>query len=282
MIINKYIKISVAIVLLGLAVLRWVYFDAAKERMDSIFLGLVVFALLAYFIPWEHIKTFKAGSIELSLEQSPVKAAIIRLGLDRINDQGLKEELSKLENEVQAIRGGRVLWIDDKPHRITGERRLLRALGIQVVSAISSEAAMEILEADNDFDLIISDVQRIGESYQITGGIEIHEGTNFIVRLRQHEDVTIQTIPVVFYAAYPWESLVEFTKPARQIKPEPEISNSVIDFVPKVIRQLALSRTTPIIYSEKKEPTSVRWNKNPTHSKLTEGMEQASKENKTG
>jgi len=229
--------------------------------MDTVFFGLIMFAILVYFVPWENIKTFKAAGIELSLEQSSVKAAISGLGLDRIEDKHLKEQLSKLEAEIQAVRGGRVLWIDDKPHKIVGERRLLRALGIQVVSAISSEMAEEILDADNDFDLIISDVQRLGDSHLLTGGVEIHEGTNFVVKLRKHSDPTIRAMPVVFYAAYPWDKLVEFTRPAREIQPEPEISNTVIDFVPKVVKQLAQSRATPIVYSPKKDPTSVRWQK---------------------
>src|SRR5688572_659641 len=199
MVVNKRVKIGISIILLGLAIVRWVFFEIARDRMDSVFLGLVLFAVLALLIPWENIKTFKAAGVELSLEQSSVQAAISSLGLDRITDEQLQKRLSKLEDEIRVIHGGRVLWIDDKPHKIVGERRLLRALGIQVISAIASAAAQEILEADNDFDLLISDVQRLGDSHKLTGGVEIHEGTNFIVTLRQHADLTIRSMPVVFY-----------------------------------------------------------------------------------
>jgi CheY-like chemotaxis protein len=257
--INKFGKIVISIILGALAGVRWVFHDIAVERMDTTFFGLVILAILIFIFPWENIKTFKAGGIELSLEQPVVKAAISGLGLNRINDEKLKEQLLKLEEEIQVVRGGRVLWIDDKPHNIIGERRLLRSLGIQIVPATSSELAEEILDGDNDFDLIISDVQRKGGSYKLNRGVKIHEGVNFIVKLRQHEDTIIQVMPVVFYAAYDWERLVEFTRPARELQPEPEISNSVIDFVPKVIKQLAKSRATVISYSNSKDPTPIRW-----------------------
>ncbi|MCD4741823.1 MAG: hypothetical protein K8R67_04980, partial [Desulfobacteraceae bacterium] len=258
---NKFTKIAVSFLLLVLAIVKWVFYDVANPRMDNVFLCLIAFAILVYFIPWENLKSFKVAGIELSLEQSPIKAAISGLGLSRINDKQLKEKLNKLDNEIQSIRGGRVLWIDDKPHNITGERRLLRALGIQVVTSISSDSAESILESDNDYDLIISDIQRIGNSYKLNNGKPIHEGTNFIVKLRQMEDPNIRAMPVVFYAAYPWDSLVEFSRPAREIQPEPELCNSVIDFIPKVVKQLAQSRMTPIVYSKTKAPTSARWNK---------------------
>lgn len=256
--ISKLGKIAISVILLALASIRWAFHEIAVDRMDSIFMALVISALLVYILPWENIKTFKAAGIELSLEQPEIKAAISGLGLNRINDETLKLQLQKLESDIQSIRGGRVLWIDDKPHKIIGERRLLRALGIQVISAVSSVAAESILDSDNDFDLIISDVQRAGESYKLNNGVDIHEGTNFIVKLRKHEDAIIQKLPVVFYAAYDWDRLVEFTRPARELLPEPEISNSAIDFVPKVIRQLAKSRATVITYSSSKDPTSIR------------------------
>ena len=257
--INKYGKIIISIILIALAVIRWFFHDIAFERMDTIFFGLVISAVLVFIFPWENIKTFKAAGVELSIEQPVLKAAISGLGLNRINDEKLKDQLIKLEEDLHSVRGSRVLWIDDKPHNVIGERRLLRTLGVQIVFAISSEIAESILDRDNDFDLIISDVQRIGDSYKLNNGVDIHEGVNFIVKLRQHEDATIKVIPVVFYAAYDWERLVEFTRPARERQPEPEISNSAIDFVPKVIKQLAKSRASVIAYSSSKDPTSIRW-----------------------
>jgi CheY-like chemotaxis protein len=133
------------------------------------------------------------------------------------------------------VKGGRILWIDDRPHNIIGERRLLRALGADVIITVSSDCAEEILNRDNDFDIIITDVQRVGESYKLNNGEPIHEGVNFIVKLRNFDDPIIKSIPVVFYAAYDWDRLIKFTKPARETKPIPKISNTIEDMLSKVI-----------------------------------------------
>jgi CheY-like chemotaxis protein len=251
------VKIVISVIFIGLAIIRLVFYDFAVEHMDAIFLGLIIAAILVHIIPMENIKSFKAAGIELTLDQSTVKTAIDNLGLERIQDKKLKKQFVFLENELTIARGGRVLWIDDKPQRIIGERKLLRALGIDIVTAISSPLAEDILTNDNDFDLIISDVQRLGDSYIYNNGVDIHEGVNFIVKIRNNFDQTIKDIPVVFYAAYDWNRLVEFTKSARETRPEPEISNSVIDFIPKVIKQLAISRSTTILYNKTKAPTSI-------------------------
>jgi hypothetical protein len=67
---------------------------------------------------------------------------------------------------------------------------------------------------------------------------------------------------VIFYAAYPWEARVEWTRPAwsRSPSPEspkPELANSVIDLLPKAVKLLADARSTPLVASEKKKPTHV-------------------------
>jgi CheY-like chemotaxis protein len=255
--INKLVRLALSIVLLAAAIVRWTYFDTVSDRMDTIFLGLVLLAFLVPLIPWEHLTSFKAAGVEISLEEPKVQAAIGGLGLDRIENKQLKNQLSKLGDELLSARGSRVLWIDDKPHDLIGARRLLRALGVQVTSATSSTSAEQILEIDNDFDLIITDVQRLGDSHSVVGGEPIHEGVNFVVKLRQHSDPIIKSLPVIFYAAYDWSRLVNFTRPARELLPEPEISNTAIDFVPKVIKRLAQVRAMPIIYGGEKKPTSV-------------------------
>lgn len=255
--INKSVKIGLSLMLVTLVILRWIFYDIASTRLDTTALTLIISAILLYVIPWESIKTFKAAGFELTLEQSQVKSAVEGLGLDKARHKSLLEQLSYLDKELQSVGGGKVLWIDDKPHNIIGVRRLLRALGIQIVSATSSKMAEDILERDNDFDLIITDIQRQGDSSAAQGGHNILDGVDFIVKLRKHRDSTIRALPVVFYAAYDWERLVWFTRPAREVQPEPDISNSVSDFIPKVIKRLAVSRAMPISYGEEKEPTSV-------------------------
>jgi len=256
--ISQYMKIGIGASLIVLAILRLIFHDLLYARMDLTFFSILGFAFVVLFLPWERLKTFKAGGVEFSLEKITVKAAIDGLNLERLEDEELKNKLSKLDEELKLANGSRVLWIDDKPHNILGARRVLRSLGVDITTATSSEIALEILTSDNDFDLILSDVQRKGENYkQVDEGVEIHDGVNFVVVLRKHKDHIIRSLPVIFYAAYDWERLVKFTRPARELQPEAEISNAMQDFLPKVIKRLADIRSKPIIFRAVKNPTSV-------------------------
>ncbi len=171
----------------------------------------------------------------------------IRSELSRVDADDLRKTLADLSHELALIRGAKILWIDDRPETVLAERRLLRALGSTIVPANSSESAMTVLEVDTDFDLIITDVQRKGEFYKYNAGVGIHDGVNFIVFLRsKHRDPFVQRIPVVFYAAYDKERLSEFTSPAFAYSPEPEISNSATELIPKVVKLLAMARRLPI------------------------------------
>jgi CheY-like chemotaxis protein len=241
--------------LLTVAAARIIYFEVLGPRIDQIVLLLVGLAVALYVVPWERLSTFKAGGFELALNLPQVVAAVDALGLSRVEDKRFRSRIDALAPLLPQVRGARVLWIDDKPHNVVGERRLLRALGIDVVCATSSRAATDILATDNDFDLIVSDVQRVGDTHLATGGHEIHEGAHFIIALRQHSDPVIKSIPVVFYAAYDWERLVKFTRAARETQPEPRISNTVEQMVPLVLEALAAARRHPIVLPAKKVVT---------------------------
>jgi CheY-like chemotaxis protein len=251
---SKYqvLKIVLSVVLVMFAVTRFSYYESLSTRMDLVFLSLVLSAFLLWMLPWadlwERLTGVNIGGFGFSLEAPHVKAA---LGVT-INDatwqkntgqssseeeikSNLIQRLKRLEEEIPIVRGSRILWIDNQPHTILGERRLLRALGIDIMPTRSSKEAQDILEKDNDFDLIITDVWR-------TGG---YEAVKFIVSLRKEEkDEHTRSLPVIFYAAYPWEDLVALTRPARELQPEAEASNSADDLIPKVIRRLAEERTT--------------------------------------
>jgi CheY-like chemotaxis protein len=253
------IKIFLAAIVLTIAILRLVFFEIFSERMDSVFLLLVALAILIPVIPWQRLTHIKTSVFELELDRSQVKGAIEGLTPDpeetidpekfgiKTGDlhRKLEEVLKKKASQIKAAGGSRVLWIDDQPNNVTGERRLLRALGIEVITAISSKEAKEVLDKDNDFDLIISDVQREGDCYKTTGGNPIHDGVNFIVMLRKDKDPVISSLPVVFYAAYPWDTLVGNTRIARETQPEPKISNSIVDFLEKVFDVLSETRSKP-------------------------------------
>lgn len=253
------LKAALAVAALGLAVARLVFEDAGG-RMDETFFALLAAAALILLVPWERLTTLKAAGVELALEPQ-VRGAVETLSLanpEAVDDERLLAELRRLAPEIDKARGSRVLWIDDRPHEIVAERRLLRALGIEVVPASSSSEALRLLERDNDFDLVVSDVQRAGESYKQTGGIPIHEGVNFVVAsLRRDANELIRSLPVLFYAAYPWPRLVEFTRPARELSPDPELANAPDALVTKTVRLLAEARSRPITVGRAKAPTSV-------------------------
>ena len=261
---DQILKVLLSVVLVTFAITRIFYYKALGQRMDLLFFSLVLSVFLLWMLPWgelwERVSGLSVGGVGISIQQPSVQAAIGNLSIaedqlkvigsssEEVKDK-LRRRLKSLQGELQNVRDSRVLWIDDYPYEILGERRLLRVLGIDVTPARSSERAKEILEEDNDFDLIITDTVR-----GVSG--DTHEGVDFIVNLRTKEtNKRIKNLPVIFYAAYPWETLVRVAHPARGLPPEPEISNSVDDLIPKVIRSLSSERLNPIIVSSTKTPS---------------------------
>jgi CheY-like chemotaxis protein len=273
----QVLKIVLSVVLFMFALTRFYYYESLSTRMDLVFLALVFSVFLLWMLPWEdlweRLHGFSIGGVAISLEQPDVQGAIGNISFDaqhlsfifgessgrssREARRELIQRIEGLEKELQIVRGSRVLWIDDHPHEILGERRLLRTLGINVTPASSSEEARHILDKDNDFDLIITEVQRPSTPFDAEGRPE-HGGVNFIVKLQEYEkDIRISTLPIIFYAAYHWQDLIKHTNPARVLKPEIEISNSVVDLIPKVIKTLSEEREHPITVSAKKTGTSL-------------------------
>jgi CheY-like chemotaxis protein len=252
---TRALRISLSAVLITLAATRLLFPQWSEARIDVTLIALLAAALLIHLIPLERLKSFKAVGVEFGLDTPQVAAAINALSQNRIGNIELRERLERMADDLEIIRGSRVLWLDDKPNVVLNARRLLRALGVEVVTATSSEKAEELLTADQDFDLLVSDVQRQGNSYRLNQGVEIHEGVNFVVKLRRSGDPVLQNIPIIFFAAYDWERLVHFTRPAREFVPEAQLSNAVNDFLVKVVKQLASIRRRPIVYPDQKEPT---------------------------
>jgi CheY-like chemotaxis protein len=274
----------ISVLLIILIVVRSVFHDDLAKRLDPVFFWLLTISILVFFISIPNytknlvifalhiLSLFKSigkgevnqDKIQALLQQLAATNKILMADDEEVRVMGhfdpeqMEGRFSKLREDIAKVRNSRILWLDDNPHKILQERRILRVWGVEIVSAKSSDKAEEILEVDNDFDLLITDVQREGKSYEVTGGNEIHEGVNFIVKLRNHyPDQVVRSIPVVFYAAYDWERLVKFTQPARELLPEPDISNTVEDFLVKVIQRLADSHTAPKIVDAPKRPTSI-------------------------
>jgi CheY-like chemotaxis protein len=258
---EQVFKVVLSLVLVAFAIARLFYYEALSTRMDLVFLSLVLAVFLLWMIPWEQLwerlGELSVGGVGISLQHPDVQAAIGHISFDeehlqisgssekQVRDR-LRRQLKVLEGELQTVRGSKVLWIDDHPETILGERRLLRALGIDITPARSSKVALDILKNDNDFDLIITDVYREGRG----------EGVNFVVELGKHKDERIKSLPIIFYAAYDREDLVEYTRPALKERHDAEISNAVDELIPKVIRMLSEERRNPITVTAKKTPTT--------------------------
>lgn len=251
---SLWVKGIISAVVILLALLRLVFFDFASKRMDSTFLLLLTIAVLIHVIPWDRLASFKAAGVEVVLDKPQIKGALESMGLNKIQNKQLWETLSQLLPDIERAKGSRILWIDDKPHEILGERRLLRALGIEVVTAKDSESAEKKLEEDNDFDLIISDMQRKG----IIGEREtIYDGVYFIKELREAQaNPVIKSLPVIFYTAYRPEQ-IETVKSQTVISSLPgiEFCNSIESLLIRTIKILSEVRSNPITVTSKKKPT---------------------------
>jgi CheY-like chemotaxis protein len=259
---SGFFKVVLSSVLAALAFTRFLYYGALNTRMDLVFLSLLLSAVLVWIIPWkqlwQRLGGLNVGGVGITLQQPDVQPAIHNISFSeeylqligarsekQVRDR-LQRRLENLEGELQTVRGSRVLWIDDHPHKIVGVKRLLRLLGIDITPATSTKDAQDILKKDNDFDLIITEVWRRGG----------YEGVRYVVQLRKEEDERISSLPVIFYSAYRWKDLVEYTQPARKLQPEAEISNAIDDLIPKVIRRLSEERIDPITLSAAKIPTT--------------------------
>jgi CheY-like chemotaxis protein len=125
----------------------------------------------------------------------------VQSGIEERKDQpqeALKftlEQVSKLSEAVQPrtaaspLTGRSILWVDDRPSGNVYESNLLKELGARVVSALSTNEALERLERAS-FDLIISDVHRIED-----GEEKPTAGYDLLERLKRR----LPKIPVVFY-----------------------------------------------------------------------------------
>ncbi|NPD89323.1 MAG: response regulator [Asgard group archaeon] len=260
---RRIIKYTAASLIIVFLVIRYIYFDVVNEKFDATFFTLIAIAIAVVFLPWDRLQTIKAGIFEFTIRNPVIKGAIKSLDIDIIQNRKLKKELKILEEDIETIKGSRILWIDDRPLNIVGERNLLRSLGVIISFAVSSNNAESLLINDGDFDLIISDIQRLGDSYKFNEGVEIHEGINFIARIHTSKEYpeSIKSIPVVFYAAYDKERLERFTRPAKETAKDKKLiftGNSVVELLTSVITILSELRKKPVMLRETKTPTLPR------------------------
>jgi len=238
-----------------MVVVRIVFWNDINERFDETTVTLVILSLFLILIPIENIKSLKAGGVEIELNDSQVKGAINSLDLSFADNKKIKSYISSIpSHDLKSLSGSKVLWIDDKPNSILGERRLFRALGIQITAASSLEQIKRKIFDDSDFDLIISDIQWIDEenpSGVTYGGIEA-------IRFLRTElkDEVINSTHVIFYTAYPKSSidLINSQTNFKEIENH-SISHTILNLLETSIDKIVFSRKNPIIISSRKKPT---------------------------
>ena len=136
------------------------------------------------------------GSIELESEEGQGTEFIIRLPAKRtegedVNPQPRLEPRSKSETAAQACR---VLLVEDMKGVQRLVSRLLRRQGYQVTSAFDGNQARELLETENQFDLLVTDLNLPGIS-----GLEV-------AKLFTQEE---NDRPVLLMSGYPGDTLEE-------------------------------------------------------------------------
>ena len=251
------VKLLLSFTALTLAIIRLIYFESMNEKIDYIFLILLVAAIFIFVVPWEKLQSFKAADVEFTLDQPQVKGALNSIEMKRFENRQLRKMLSEMGSDLARVKGSRILWIDDKPHEVLGERRLLRALHIEIITAKGSKSAKDKLEEDNDFDLIITDAQR----RENIGNIEtIYGGIYFIKQLKEEfANDFFKEIPVIFYSAYTAEKrkrIIDQDHIAREVFSNHKIVETIEELLKEVIETLSDMRSNPVMVSSKKKPTS--------------------------
>lgn len=255
-------KIGISVFAILLAIVRIFVLKKDGNWFDSIFLLLVSGPIAVFLIPWNRLTAFKAAGIEFTLRSPSVQGAIAGIEMSPSQNRSLRRTLFNLGKAIDDSAGSRVLWIDDNPEQIVGERRVLRALGVHVVSTSSSQGARTILREDNDFDLIVTDFQRQSEPGSPYEEYERYGGVEFVKELRQwkgrKDDRVVSSLPIVVYTAYKDEQVrTIFRQVSADNITDLHICHTVDGLLQKVFEILPAARAEVIKVPPSKPPTDV-------------------------
>lgn len=194
-------QILIAAVIFILAIIRLFDIKNLNNLMDSTFILLLFVSLILFLIPFEKISSLKAGGVEIELFENKIKNAIEGLEIKKIENEHLYKAIIEQRDKIDTIKGSRILWIDDTPRSVLGERRILRSLGLDIHSANNREVVLDILDRDIDFDLIISDIQWLNDSNDnnsnFYGGIQLAKE----LRLK-FKNEPINLVKTIFYTSF--------------------------------------------------------------------------------
>jgi hypothetical protein len=167
LVFGLFIALTCVVVLVvhmaGLAKQAWYKVDQTVLALLAGLAGSLAFALS------EHLGITKITSPLVTLELAD--KAVKRIPPEHLGQTS--EVISKHSDLFPAI-GARVLWVDDEPEKLIAHRQVFRRLGIEVITATSTEEAKRELERDADFVLIVQDNLRkeINDAKSLVGWLK--------------------------------------------------------------------------------------------------------------
>jgi len=202
---QKYQKYIAAVIFI-LAIVRLFDIKNLNNLMDTTFILFLFVSVVMFLIPFEKISSFKAGGVEIELFEDKIKNAIEGLEIKKIENEYLYKAIMNQREKIETIKGSRILWIDDTPLSVLGERRILRSLGLEIHSANNRQVVLDILDRDIDFDLIISDIQWLKDSKDKKSNF--YGGILLVKELKQKfKKEPIGKVKTIFYTSFTNEDI---------------------------------------------------------------------------
>jgi CheY-like chemotaxis protein len=143
-------------------------------------------AIAKYLVDLHH------GEISVS-SAGEGRGAQVTVTLPLLMDRHVVDESSASSDDVEALRGKRVLVVDDEPDSLALVLELLRERGAHAVGATSAADGMKVA-AQLSPELIVSDI-----------GMPITDGYDFIRELRKQSNSSLRQVPALALTAFAGE-----------------------------------------------------------------------------
>ncbi|HYB01696.1 MAG TPA: TIR domain-containing protein [Ktedonobacteraceae bacterium] len=151
-----------------LKTLQYLDFTSKPKPWDKLFDALKIAASAHSSSPTQTTQDFSPQIVEAA---KLIVAAALAQAQEQASEAPTNKPIEEKETEKriselitpkasQQLAGAKVLWVDDRPQLNTYERQALEQLGIQFTISTSTEDALEKLQGDNKYSVIISDMGR--------------------------------------------------------------------------------------------------------------------------
>jgi CheY-like chemotaxis protein len=138
--------------------------DTAPAVLWVVFALIVFLSVRKVLLPQlARLSTVKAGVVEFAFAARLIDTATAQAeGSARVGAGERRAVVDRLDHAADFLRGGRLLWVDDRPELNSALEELLRAYGVTVDNARTSSEATEKMRR-GAYDVIVSDMNRDGE-----------------------------------------------------------------------------------------------------------------------